>query len=146
MLGATALRVALLAPTYAITFAQAGIVKQVLQSMPDDEALQIAECAELQRFGVSPYQGTVCSTPPLLLWLYRGMSDINIQAFGTILIACDVLTGLLLWRLAQLLLFKHRSLNSEFDSPCCLRPSGVSCEKHRLSIIVSCLAYGSVHC
>lgn len=104
VLGATALRLVALAPAYTSLLSHGSMVSQVLQSMPDDEALQLAECAELQRYDVNPYQGTVCSTPPLLLWLYSGISSIDKRAFSCVLVACDLLAGLLLWRLAQLLI------------------------------------------
>jgi len=71
-------------------------------STPANSLLSIREGVTLLQLGISPYSGSACHVPPLLLWLLAPTaSHTHLYALPNIL--SDVLGALLLRRTAQLL-------------------------------------------
>lgn len=72
-------------------------------STPANSLLSIREGVALLRLRISPYAGSACHVPPLLLWLLAPTA-MHTQLYALPNILCDVVGGLLLRAVAKQLL------------------------------------------
>ncbi len=87
-------------------------------STPANSLLRIREGAALAEFGVSPYEGSSCFVPPLVLEAYGPFARLTSAAAVLPNVLFDVLAALLLHRLAAHLQRRHAA-SQPGDSDTC---------------------------